>query len=400
MAGLRIRNLSVGNVISMKNVIAMVAIVVSLAGCNQPDAGQNAPQPAMAETLTTAIRVRVAPVVETRLGAANEVTGVVSAFRKATVAAEVPGRVVRRGVEPGDVAKAGDVLVELDFERAELDVRQAEAHKEARLVDLAHAEHEHRRAIGLHRKDVISQDVVDDLGFDRDRAKAELAAAGASLASARRALRDTRVVAPFDGTAEVVHVQEGDYLNPGAPVATLTDFSKARIRAGVTAAEASAIRESEPVSLVFEALGGAALAGTIRTVSRIKETTTGTYPVEIWLPGEEASRLREGMVATVHFSAGSSELAVAIPKAALFRREGGLSVYAIVDGRASARAVRIGRSSGDLVEVREGLSTADTVVVDGQFALRDGMPVVMEPAASRAVAATDADKNTRTEQAD
>jgi multidrug efflux pump subunit AcrA (membrane-fusion protein) len=363
MAGLRIRNLSVGNVISMKNVIAMVAIVVSLAGCNQPDAGQNAPQPAMAETLTTAIRVRVAPVVETRLGAANEVTGVVSAFRKATVAAEVPGRVVRRGVEPGDVAKAGDVLVELDFERAELDVRQAEAHKEARLVDLAHAEHEHRRAIGLHRKDVISQDVVDDLGFDRDRAKAELAAAGASLASARRALQ-------------------------------------ARIRAGVTAAEASAIRESEPVSLVFEALGGAALAGTIRTVSRIKETTTGTYPVEIWLPGEEASRLREGMVATVHFSAGSSELAVAIPKAALFRREGGLSVYAVVDGRASARAVRIGRSSGDLVEVREGLSTADTVVVDGQFALRDGMPVVMEPAASRAVAATDADKNTRTEQAD
>ena len=359
------------------------------AGCNPDDARQGVAGQEVTQTLTTAIRVRAAPVVETTLGAANEVTGVVSAFRKATVAAEVPGRVVQRGVEPGDRVKTGDLLAQLDHERAELDVRQAEALLKARGVDLAHAEHEYQRAVGLHSKDVISQDVVDDLGFDRDRAEAELAAARAGLAGARRALRDTRVVAPFDGTAEVVHVQVGDYLNPGAPVATLTEFSRARIRAGVTAAEAVAIAEGDPVNLVFEALGGVALTGSVRSVSRVKELTTGTYPVEVWLPGEQADRLREGMVATVHFSGGSKEPVVVIPKAALFRRDGELCVYTIIDGRADVRRVRIGRSSGAMVEIREGLSTADTVVVEGLFALRDGMPVVVDPVDLQVDARTD-----------
>ena len=358
---------------------AMVAMVI-VAACSPKDAGQDVPVQAVEDPgLVAAIRVKAVPVAQARLDAAHEVTGLVSAFRKSTVAAEIAGRVVRRGVEPGDAVKAGDLLVELDDERVELEVRQAEARLKARDVDLAHADHEHRRAMGLHEKDVISQDVVDDLRFDRDRAEADLAAARASLASTHRALQDTRVLAPFAGTAEVVHVQEGDYLNPGTPVATLTDFSRARVRAGVTAAEAALIDEEDVVGIVFESLGGVVLTGTIRSVSRIKDPDGGTYPVEIWLQGEDAAGLREGMVAAVRLSVGSSDLAAAVPKAALFRREGGLFVYAVVDGAAVTRSVRVGRSSGDLIEITEGLSAAELVVVDGLFALRDGMPVVVEP---------------------
>ena len=50
----------------------------------------------------------------------------------------------------------------------------------------------------------------------------------------------------------------------------------------------------------------------------------------------------------------------------------------MVDDIAISKPVRIGRSRGEVVQVVEGLSVGEQVVVDGLFALRDGAPVVTE----------------------
>ena len=55
-----------------------------------------------------------------------------------------------------------------------------------------------------------------------------------------------------------------------------------------------------------------------------------------------------------------------------------MHVFAVNSGRASLTPVRIGRTNGPTVEVLEGLAAGDRVVIDGQFALRDGAPVTVE----------------------
>ncbi len=219
-----------------------VLLFAFLAGC---DASHSEPsdEPLVIEqsSLTTAVRVRVSPIVAARIDRAGTVTGLVSAFRKTTVAAEVGGRVVKRLIEPGAAVEKGQLLIELDHQRAQLAVAQAQAIAGARAVDRNQATHQHRRGRDLFAKSVISEDTLDDLRFAEERTRAQLLAAQAELSTAKRALADTRILAPFTGTAEFVHVQEGDYLQPGTAIATLTDFSRVRIRAGVTAMEANSI---------------------------------------------------------------------------------------------------------------------------------------------------------------
>lgn len=357
---------------------AAAATLAIVSGCQPGGADTRSATAEPVPAPSSAIRVKVVSVVEAGISGSGDVTGVVGAFRKATVAAEVGGRVVRRAVEPGQRVEAGDLLVELDRERAQLNVQQAEARVNSQQVDVAHARHEYRRAQELIAREVISQDVLDDLGFDHQRAVAELRASDSALATARRALRDTRVVAPFNGTAEVIHVQEGDYLTPGTPVALMTDFSRARLRAGVTAADAALIDIGGTANLSFEALGGARLQGSIHSVSRIKDPASGTYAVEIWLDAAAAARLREGMVAAVQLPYAAEAAKPTVPKSALFRKNGELKVFTVVDDIAISKPVRIGRSRGEVVQVVEGLVVGEQVVVHGLFALRDGAPVLAE----------------------
>jgi RND family efflux transporter MFP subunit len=337
-----------------------------------------ADKPLERAALNTAVRVTVEPVTATPIHREGEVTGIVSAFRKATVAAEVGGRVLERLVEPGDVVADGQVLVVLDSDRARLDAEQARAREQARTVDLHQAQQRFARGKDLFGKNAISKDTLDDLRFAVERADAELSAARAALNTARRAVRDSRVRAPFAGTTEIVHAQQGDYLNPGTPVATLADFSRARVRAGVTATEAASVQPGDTASMVFEALGGVSLAGEVHSVGRISDASSGTYPVEIWLAGEAATRLREGMVAAVQLTLPSSDPKPSVRRAALFRQSGQMHVFTVVDDIARLVPVRIGNGNSTHVEILEGIDQDQLVVVEGQFALRDGARVITQ----------------------
>ncbi len=353
---------------------SLTALLLLLCACSESDQDPAAKGATLA-ALEGSVRVGVAPVERLVVLPPGEATGVVTAFRKATVSAEVAGRVLRRLVEPGIAVERGQVLVELDAQRAGLAVQQARAELQARTVRLAQAEQDLTRGLRLFERGAISQDTVDDFAFAVELAAADLQAAEAALATAKRGERDTRVLAPFSGTAEIVHVQVGDYVNPGSPVATLADFSKARVSAGVTGAEAGAITPGQSALVSFGSLGGVPVSGTVHSVGRIADPLSGTYAVEVWVEGGNAKKLREGMVGTLNVSMQTAEPQAAVPRAALFRQGGRMHVFAVRDGVAELVAVSIGRGNQSHVEILAGLAPGDVVVVEGQFALRDGVPV-------------------------
>ena len=353
------------------------ATVLALGGCGGDDKSAQPPgRASVAGPPTAPVQVRVASVRRTELGRQATASGVVAAFRKAVVAAETAGRVVERAVEPGQRVEAGQVLVVLDAERARFARDQAAAALRTRKVAVEQAESELGRGRDLFERNFISPDQLDALAFAARRAHSEVASAEAQLAKARRALADTSVRAPFNGAAELVHVQVGDYLKVGVPVATVADFSRIRVRAGVTASEAEQLAQSGVAKVALDALGGQRLSGEVNSVGRISDPATGTYSVEIWLDGGQAA-LREGMLATVHLPYAAGPSRPAAPSAALFRRKGALHVFVAQDGKAHLRPVRTGRADGALIEVLEGLSAGEFVVIDGQFALRDGAPVIV-----------------------
>ena len=331
-----------------------------------------------ANQLTTRIRVSASAVQQREISAGATATGVIQAFRKSVVAAEVGGRVTVRRVEPGQRVTQGQVLLELDAKRSQIAFERATAEAQARKVDYAQAEHELLRGRRLIERNVISQDTLDDLRFNLDRAHSILAAANAQRDDAARILADTRIRAPFTGTAEVIHVQTGDFLNPGTPVVTLADFSKVRVIAGITANVAAGLTVGETARINIDSAGARSQAsettGTIQSIGRIADNN-GTFPLELWIAGASAESLREGMIASVALPQTGIEPIVAVPRAALLRREGNMFVYVLGQGTAILRPVQLGRSDANYTQIVSGLEVGEQVIVEGLFALRDGAPV-------------------------
>jgi RND family efflux transporter MFP subunit len=323
------------------------------------------------------LRVRAVSVRRDTIERGGEVSGVVNAFRKSTISAESAGRVLARAAESGDAVHAGDPLLTLDATRLALAVKEARANVSARKVDVAEAQQELERGEQLARGNTISKSRFDSLRFGVERAETQLELAHVNLATAQRAIDDATIEAPFDGSVEEMMVDVGDYLSPGTPVAVLVDLSRARVRAGVTAAEARGLAPDAEVTVVFADLGSREKSGVIRSIGRLADEGTGTYTVEVWVEDPDAE-LRDGMVARVLLPRAASDPQPVVPRAALIRREGLISLIVVDEGVARARTVRVGRSSHDLVEILEEVDVGDAVVVDGLFALRDGAAVSVE----------------------
>lgn len=328
--------------------------------------------------VATAVRVRLHEVRATSLSTPVEVTATTWPFQHATLAAEIQGRVVLRNAEPGAEVQPGASLLGIDDTKAKIALTQAEQDAAARRVDLAKARHDFSRGRKLFARAAISQDRLDELGFNVDRANANANAAAAIVAERQARLADAAIKAPFAGTVTDVRVYVGDYVSPGTPVATLVDFSRARVIGGVTAAEAERIEGQRAASVSFDGLHGEPVTGEVKSVGRTADPSTGTYAVEVWISAPAGTVLREGMAARMVLLSARTDAVLAVPPQAVLR-EGTQSVVYVRDGEVvRKRVITTGQRTRTAVEVRSGLNAGDAVVIEGQFALRDGAGISVE----------------------
>ena len=127
------------------------------------------------------------------------------------------------------------------------------------------------------------------------------------------------------------------------------------------------------------------MVASLKSVGSVASERDGTYAVELWIDAPPPG-LRDGLVASVDLPSAEQAARPLAPRAALMRRAGKPEMF-VVEGSGDARVarlreVRTGRSEGDWIEVLDGLRDGDEVVVEGQFALRDGTPVLVDATAA------------------
>ncbi len=369
----------------LRAVVLLVTASLLVGACDR-DAPASAASPeaeSRPEPIEAKIRVQVEPASRVPLGDAGALTGIVEPYARVIVAAETSARVTGRAIERGDRVEADALLFELDGSRARIEYRRAQASVEARATDLAQAERDRSRSATLREREGISA-----AAHDRSIHASEAAASAEELArlskrAAARGLRDAKIRAPFAGEIAEFHAEIGDFVRPGTPVATLVDLSRVRLRVGLTAAELELVEIGDRLEVEFGDLGGRRLVGELRSVSPLADPRIGTYGAELWLDNPKGE-LRQGMIGRVELGdkAAAQELPLTIPRAAVVRRETGYAVWIVdeADGevRVHARALTLGRAGIDRVAVLDGLRVGERVVIDGMFALREGVAVAIE----------------------
>ena len=226
-------------------------------------------------------------------------------------------------------------------------------------------------------KTVIGIFVVVALALDGAGEQVRQAAANDELA--RKRLSDATLVAPIDGYIDMRGIEPGETASPGRAVFRIVRLDPVEVNVGVPETDVHLVRVGQKAVVTLPALPGQSFEGTVRLINVGADQGTRTYMARISLPNPKHV-LKIGMVAEARIAGDRKIAMMTIPGEAIVRdAQGGtiVFVYFPKEQRVYSKRVKAGAFCGTEVEIKEGLSGDESVVLAGQDYLRDGVPVTI-----------------------
>jgi membrane fusion protein (multidrug efflux system) len=300
-------------------------------------------------------KVVIGPVVET-----YDALGTAYANEAVTITAKVTGTVKSVNFEEGQLAKKGDVLIELD----DREMRAALAQSEA---ELRNAKLLYERAQQLIKSQNIPQARVDELlsSYQGITSKVE---------AARSRLADLRIVAPFDGRLGLRRISVGALLSQSTVVTTLDDTSVIKLDFSVPETMLSKLAVGRIILTRNDVYPDRRFQGVVRTIDSRIDVVSRSVQVRAEVPNSEGL-IKPGMLMTVELPVAERPAAMTVAESALVPEGSEQYVYRVVDGRAVKTSVKLGTRMGGAAEILSGLSDSDAVIVGGVQKVRNGTRV-------------------------
>ncbi|HEX4994716.1 MAG TPA: efflux RND transporter periplasmic adaptor subunit [Methylomirabilota bacterium] len=406
---------------TLTDALATLLAVTLLIGCGSDYPAPGAAKSAPSGTAGAAIpakspSVRVVPAMEERAAGVVVASGTLAAEEQVVLGMKVAGRLAEITVDLGTRVKRGDVVARLDPTDFRLRVQLAENAIQQARARLGLPQDGASDRVDPDKTPLVrqAQAVLDEALLTRDRriklweqqfiARAELDAAEAAakvaesryhdaveevnnrlgvlaekrteLELARQQLADTVLRAPIDGAMNARQAAVGEFLNAGAPVATLVRIHPLRLRLAVPEREATAIRQGQRVRLTLESDLTVSEGHVARLAPAISEQNRSLM-IEAEIPNEQG-RLRPGAFARGEIVVQPDRKLVTVPAEAIVTFAGVEKVMVVEAGRAVEKRVTTGRRTGDRVEILSGLAAGEQVIVR-PGAVASGQPVTASP---------------------
>ncbi|HWP57620.1 MAG TPA: efflux RND transporter periplasmic adaptor subunit [Candidatus Acidoferrales bacterium] len=388
--------------------LAAAFLGIGLASCKS-----DPPATARPGTESAPRQVRLASAAQISVPRVVSAIGTLAAEDRVVLGAKVVGRLSEIHVDLGSRVKKGQPLARIDPSDYELRVKQAQAALQQARVRLGLTPDGAEDTIDLEETALVRQAaaVLKEARLTHDRmvklwegnfiARAELDAAisqltvaegryqdaieevrnrqalvvqrRAELEIARQQLADTVIVSPIDGAVSERQASVGQYLAEGTPVVTLVRIHPLRLRLSVPEREAGMVRVGQTVELTVEGDPNKYTGRVVRLSPAISETNR-TLLVEAEVANPHGL-LRPGAFAKGDIIVEAGEQIVAVPQDAIVTFAGIDKVLTVAEGKVVEKRVRTGRRVGDQVEILEGISATERVILrPGNLAA--GQPVI------------------------
>lgn len=334
------------------------------------------------------VYVRVANPKALDAGPTLSLPGTLQGFAQAPIAARASGYLRRWYKDIGSKVQKGELLAEIETPEIDQQLSQAIATRAQTASSLELAKSTQERWEALRKKDAVSQQELDEKRSANVQARANVAAADANVERLRQMEGFKRVVAPFAGIITKRNVDVGDLIDAGGgsgarALFVLSQTDPLRVYVNVPQTYAQLIKVGQKVAITQTELPGKRFDGEIVRTAGSIDTTTRTMQVEINLPNKNAMLLPGAFVQVALPLPADASLV--IPANALLFRKEGLSV-AVVDGNGTVhlRPVQIGRNLGPTIEVLQGVSISDRLVLNPADSLAEGDHVTVSAASREA----------------
>lgn len=393
----------------------LVAATAACLSCDQP----RGEQPAVSEGSASPPRVDVVVVTPLREAVDRQLVlpASVEAFETTTLYSKVSGYLGRIDVDIGDRVTRDQLIATIEVPEIVDQLRQAEADFAASQADRVSAESEldsfkaqsrlheltyqRTESVREDEPDVISQQAVDEA-----RAEFEVARASVQVAQGRISQIDGKVKqvkaeidrlrtligfsevrAPFGGIVTNRYVHTGALLQPATSsrtvhgIVTIASLDRIRLHVDVPESEVPYVQAGDPVLATLDSMPAMEFPGEVTRFAGVLDPSTRTMRTEIHL-ANPGWLLRPGMYGQAKLTLDERSDAVTIPAAALRVDGAGSYVYRVVDGRARRTEVEADLRDGVKVEVTDGLSASERIVLSARGALADNVPVTAVEARS------------------
>jgi HlyD family secretion protein len=368
------------------------------------------------------VKVTVEKVKKQDLTSIITASGEVKPKKSINISAQVPGRIIKIGVEEGQEVKAGDFLLKLDSTQYEANADRDRNFIQASKADLIQAEARlerdksaYDRQKKLFEEQLVSKDQLESFRVQYEVSQAQVNAirfqikqAEASLKSTLDNLNKTTFVAPIDGMITSLRVEEGETAiigtmnNPGTVLMTIADLSVMEVEVEVDETDVVGVRLGQEANVRIDAFPDEVFKGKVTEIgsSAIQRVTGGTttqeskdFKVVVTLenPGK---RLKPGLSASADIITAQKKDVLAVPIASLILRDKPVppgesagprkeeeGVYVVEDSRVKFQPVEKGITGGMDMEITAGLKEGQEIVT-GPYAslreLKDGMLIKSE----------------------
>jgi len=392
-----------------------VASVFLLAGCSRKKE----------ETKEeAAVTVKVMKTARSTIEDIATFTGQIEAGDEVKITSKISGRVKEVKFDIGDYVNHGDTLVTIETDELNDQLSQAEAALASAKANLsagesglqqqleqakaaleqaeanyANVKADYERMKALYEEDAVSKQAFDgaelkysvaksqyenakeqlnlvkqSLPKNIDALKAQVAQAQAAVDLIKTNIANSVIKAPVSGMISSKQIQPGELCQAGSALGTVVNINKVKVVINVPEEDINRLKDGQEATVNIDALGD---EGKIKSNITIVAPASGSsrlFQVKIEIENKE-HRLKPGMFASVNVVRGIKENVITIPKDAVLIKKQGNVVFAVKDGKAEERLVKVGVTSKDMVEVAEGLDEGEEVVTSGQNMLTEGTAV-------------------------
>lgn len=325
-------------------------------------------------------------------------TGTVEPVTEVEVGTQVSGIIDKLYADYNDVVKAGQLIAEMDKVNLKAELASAQAQLASSKSEYEYQQKNYARNKVLHEKKLISDSDYETATYNYEKAKAAYEQNQASMVKVNRNLEYATITSPIDGVVINRAVEEGQTVAAGFETPTLftiaADLTKMQVIADVDEADIGNVENGQRVSFTVDAYPNDVFEGIVTQIrlgdsessssSSTSTSTVVTYEVVISADNPDL-KLKPRLTANVTIFTLERDNVLTVPTKSLrFVPDTEILAqlgYIVADANTEApagkrlvwvkngqeikpKAVTVGSTSGNMIEITDGLNEGEELAVD------------------------------------
>ncbi|MDR1368658.1 MAG: efflux RND transporter periplasmic adaptor subunit [Dysgonamonadaceae bacterium] len=275
---------------------------------------------------------------------------------------ETSGKIINIYFQEGSAVKKGDLLAKVNDSPLQAELKKLQA-------QIPLAEDRVYRQKALLEKDAVSKETYEQVTTELEKLNADI-----ELVKSR--INQTELRAPFDGEIGLRLVSEGTYASPATIIAKLTKIIPLKIEFSINEKNAASVTSGTLLSFAVENDLNTHQASVYAVESKVEMKTRTLKARAIY--SNANGHLKPGRSATITIRLNEIKNALMIPSESIIAEMGRDIAFLYKNGKAHQVELTKGLRTATEVQVLQGISPGDTLLVTGVMQLRDGMPVIID----------------------